>query len=1211
MLLLAFRALVESVGSGGGDGMGSSGGVGASGSITSGTIASGGDGVGSGGGVDSGREPPLSEGQPKKRPLVGLLMEHLLACQVERSQQETSQQESSLDESSDEVSAAVTRHRSMMTIESVCAALDEGQELYAAYDKHMGDGGSANTVEDVLPALMHALESRSPDGFALVPAGWTVPNQAPTYVTLVVGIEERRTRRRAALSIQAAARGLAVRRAVGRSGTQPPMTTIDAVAVAVSEAMSTVDDEMLPPTLQGWLYPAEGAIGRERYPTRGTSSAAATTTTTTTTTAVTGSNGRMGRGRGLRWTRHAVGSSSQVWIVLRGSHLLYYHVERWAAIRLQARFRGAISRQREAREAGGATLRWPLVWLGPVHTWRALFQLATAAEGAAADASGQAAAPTGPNESSAKNQAEGGWGLSSVSSFFGFGGRHQTDDAKAKTVDAKVKASPPDALRTSPAVESSARQRLNQWAESLELPSGGWALLDAKKWEARLREAAHLRATKEEDELAGRTPKGEGARKKGLYLVLQEEKARREREAKQKKLARERTGAEREKEQVEREKAEAARQRIAQARLVVTAGSPIASFALRCPPELQGRVAMRDTRNEMLPSARRDAGEYTLAEGGDEGSDDEDGSADEDGSDHEGSDAESAGERPMSARPSRSTLTLAEPVKLEFSDYRSGRILPGRTPSSSRRTPSSSRRTPPSSGWMHRLMLRTESDVFVFESASIPTLEQWARAMRKAAAAPALTPVQAAQQARVRPLEGVPKAADDDEALCRVAVCNVSNEGIEFHGPTSALAPPKLKQRSTIALPAVRTARLLDEGFWAFLYGRLGCAAKVDGMPAPYGQIKSFYTLLLPWLAEEPLSQSIQRTAGDGSCPWRTPQNCDCSAYRSLLEAVRFMLLRGSADGAPLHADACKLATLAIRAALVALARRDLDAVGYLSSSDRKVLTLATKQLAIAAVKAFDGGRLPGALLRAIHADVDATLALVASKPAMQSEEQLPGLLALAHHDVPDATSTLHPCFDRATWRDVRGLRGPGIRMPQQMPADFLILPQRVSSPHEAQEALRHAEFICLQIDGLARQETLLFPAYLKASLLQRVFTSLVPVPLPTASRDAVRRVNAWDFSRDGDGNSLSYDQQLGLLLLLQRLAEHYAGAAFSILASQAYDAPRLVVFGAMTAIADHVIRHTPADRVSLITRTLRGEELNPYELGGKQKAPFVLRSVA
>ena len=65
---------------------------------------------------------------------------------------------------------------------------------------------------------------------------------------------------------------------------------------------------------------------------------------------------------------------------------------------------------------------------------------------------------------------------------------------------------------------------------------------------------------------------------------------------------------------------------------------------------------------------------------------------------------------------------------------------------------------------------------------------------------------------------------------------------------------------------------------------------------------------------------------------------------------------------------------------------------------------------------------------------------------------------------------------------------------------------------------------------------------------MQHVFTYVIPVPRPPDATRS-RRPQAWDF-----GPSLRFGQQLELLLLLQRLAEHFAAAAFSLKASKALD---------------------------------------------------------
>lgn len=173
-------------------------------------------------------------------------------------------------------------------------------------------------------------------------------------------------------------------------------------------------------------------------------------------------------------------------------------------------------------------------------------------------------------------------------------------------------------------------------------------------------------------------------------------------------------------------------------------------------------------------------------------------------------------------------------------------------------------------------------EVFVLEAREAAEAHAWEVAIRRASATRRPSVEEEAAAWSKRPLPGS-LASLDESIWYRVGVVNVGESGIEYHGPTSADQPSKIKQRSTLGLPSVRALRLRDEGFWAMAYGRLGHASRQDDK-----QPAMFYETLLPWLAEEPLASAASRTASDPSCPWRTPQYGDSSAYRSLLEACRY-----------------------------------------------------------------------------------------------------------------------------------------------------------------------------------------------------------------------------------------------------------------------------------------------------------------------------------
>ena len=85
-------------------------------------------------------------------------------------------------------------------------------------------------------------------------------------------------------------------------------------------------------------------------------------------------------------------------------------------------------------------------------------------------------------------------------------------------------------------------------------------------------------------------------------------------------------------------------------------------------------------------------------------------------------------------------------------------------------------------------------------------------------------------------------------------------------------------------------------------------------------------------------------------------------------------------------------------------------------------------------------------------------------------------------------------------------------------------------------------------------------------------------------------------------------------MLLLQRLAEHFAAAVFSTRASKSFDAVVLVVFGAMAALGDHVLRQRGTDSTSIISEVLRGEEIEPEFFSGdddQKRKPGAFRGLA
>eukprot|EP00961_Rhodomonas_salina_P064954 873860-Rhodomonas_salina.1 len=68
--------------------------------------------------------------------------------------------------------------------------------------------------------------------------------------------------------------------------------------------------------------------------------------------------------------------------------------------------------------------------------------------------------------------------------------------------------------------------------------------------------------------------------------------------------------------------------------------------------------------------------------------------------------------------------------------------------------------------------------------------------------------------------------------------------------------------------------------------------------------------------------------------------------------------------------------------------------------------------------------------------------------------------------------------------------------------------------------------------------------------------------------------------------------------MVLRRLMEHFAAAAFSITPTRAHDAVRIVVSGCMCAIADALLRRRATNHPSEAAAQLTGRDATGRQLG-------------
>lgn len=173
----------------------------------------------------------------------------------------------------------------------------------------------------------------------------------------------------------------------------------------------------------------------------------------------------------------------------------------------------------------------------------------------------------------------------------------------------------------------------------------------------------------------------------------------------------------------------------------------------------------------------------------------------------------------------------------------------------------------------------------------------------------------------------------------------------------------------------------------------------------------------------------------------------------------------------------------------------------------------------------------------------------------------------------------LHPFYDRLLREeDVDGLAGLPIKLPKYVPVDMLQLPAKVTNFDEALAAIRYCDKLCTLMS--VQKHTIKNTGFLKCALIEYTFTQLVPVPKGRSNPDYANCI--WR-------TPIRYALQLDVLILLQRIIEHFASSAFSLQATRSFDAIRIIVPACIAAIADSAMRRRATDIPSEVSLHLMG----------------------
>ena len=401
--------------------------------------------------------------------------------------------------------------------------------------------------------------------------------------------------------------------------------------------------------------------------------------------------------------------------------------------------------------------------------------------------------------------------------------------------------------------------------------------------------------------------------------------------------------------------------------------------------------------------------------------------------------------------------------------------------------------------------------------------------------------------------------------------------GLSYHA-VSPSSPPKLRYRTSLTVDDIPSARMLDDAWWVLLF-------KLTVMQSKQNRPDKVYDWLLPWMADKPLDAVLAAQSEDGADEWRSPQRASTAYYKSITDTCVYIMRRRGLSRAQ-----CKLVSFMVRLSMLAMVDNDLQYAGGLSESDRRVIQMGCQQIAYHAIKLNNnlqkGASLSTQQLEAIHDRLSTIDALLMSQPSTDTSSAAAPSPLLLQLPTPPHWSD-HPLCDRLLRKDdVEGLAGLPTRLPPYVPVDVLQQPERARQFEEALAAIRHCDRECTRV--AVQPHCVKNQAALIVSIISHTFTHIVPAPLPASS--PAYATSLWSIE-------LRYALQLDLLILLQRIVEHFAASVFSLQPSRSFDAVRLLVPAALLAIADAVLRKEATDIPSEISLNLMGHPLGllPY----------------
>jgi len=169
--------------------------------------------------------------------------------------------------------------------------------------------------------------------------------------------------------------------------------------------------------------------------------------------------------------------------------------------------------------------------------------------------------------------------------------------------------------------------------------------------------------------------------------------------------------------------------------------------------------------------------------------------------------------------------------------------------------------------------------------------------------------------------------------------------------------------------------------------------------------------------------------------------------------------------------------------------------------------------------------------------------------------------------------------FDRLRRvESVEGLAGLADLPSIFRPVQFTLIPDSVQNLHDVACALRHCDHICTLLEY--QDDTIKNTYALRASLIQYLFISVLPVPVPMGHLNEKKCL--WR-------QPMRFETQVDLLRSIWIVSRHFAAVCMSLKVTKSFDASRILTVASMASIVDVIIRQRATDIPSMFSLHLCG----------------------